>query len=92
MPPPTIEPYLEMFGEMLRPEPPYTFGEDQDLYKRLFDVGMQNWQHSVDMQFPEDAIFINRAFGGHFGNLTRLGATGPWRNLVLNYAGKVLNV
>jgi hypothetical protein len=38
------------------------------------------------MQFPEDAIFVDRAFGGHFGNLSRLRATGPWRDLVLQYA------
>ena len=81
-----IDPYLEMFGEVLRSEPPYTFGEDEDLYKRVFDAGMDNWQQSMDMQFPEDAIFINRALGGHFGNLSRLNATGPWRDLVLDYA------
>jgi predicted unusual protein kinase regulating ubiquinone biosynthesis (AarF/ABC1/UbiB family) len=81
-----IEPYLEMFGEVLRSEPPYTFGEDEDLYRRVFDVGLDNWQQSMDMQFPEDAIFINRSLGGHFGNLSRLEATGPWRELVLRYA------
>ena len=85
-----IDPYLEMFGEVLRSEPPYTFGEDEGLYKRIFDAGLDNWQQSMDMQFPEDAIFINRALGGHFGNLSRLGATGPWRDLVLRYASSRL--
>ena len=82
MPSLAIDPYLEMFSEVLRALPPYTFGEDPDIYRRLFDIGMNNWQYSMDMQFPEDAIFINRALGGHFGNLARLGATGPWRDLV----------
>ena len=86
MPPETIDPYLEMFGAVLRASPPYTFGEDPDIYRRVFEVGMNNWQYSVDMQFPEDAIFINRALGGHFGNLARLGASVPWRDLVLGYA------
>ncbi len=89
MPPETIEPYLEMFGEVLRADPPYSFGEDEGVYQRLFDVGMSNWQYSMDMKFPEDVIFINRSLGGHFGNLTRLGATGPWRELVLRYAEPV---
>ncbi len=84
-----IDPYLEMFSEVLRSEPPYTFGEDEGLYNRVFEVGLDNWQQSMDMQFPEDAIFINRALGGHFGNLSRLGATGPWRELVLSYAESV---
>ncbi len=82
MPALAIDPYLELFSEVLRASPPYTFGEDPDIYRRLFDIGMDNWQYSMDMQFPEDAIFINRALGGHFGNLARLGATGPWRDLV----------
>ncbi len=82
MPAPAIDPYLELFSEVLRASPPYTFGEDPDIYRRLFDIGMDNWQYSMDMQFPEDAIFINRALGGHFGNLARLGASGPWRRLV----------
>jgi predicted unusual protein kinase regulating ubiquinone biosynthesis (AarF/ABC1/UbiB family) len=81
-----IDPYVEMFGEVLRESPPYTFGEDEDLYRRIFDLGRRNWQHSTDMKFPEDAIFVDRALGGHFGNLSRLGATGPWRDLVLQYA------
>ena len=38
--------------------------------------------------FTEDAIFIDRALGGHFGNLSRLRATGPWRELVFRYAGR----
>ena len=26
-----------------------------------------------------DIVFVNRTVGGHFGNLTRLKAEGPWR-------------
>jgi len=86
LPSEVIDPYVEMFGEILRASAPYTFGDDEDLYRRIFDLGMSNWQRSTDMQFPEDAIFVDRAFGGHFGNLSRLRATGPWRDLVLHYA------
>jgi len=78
--------YVEMFGEILRASPPYTFGDDEGLYRRIFDLGMSNWQRSTDMQFPEDAIFVDRAFGGHFGNISRLRATGPWRDLAFQYA------
>ena len=41
------------------------------------------------MEFPSDVIFVNRSLSGHFGNLSRLGATGPWRDLVLKYAVSV---
>ena len=85
----SIEPYLEIFREVLRASPIYTFGEDPDIYRRVFDVGMDNWQYSKDMQFPEDAIFINRALGGHFGNLARLGAAGPWRDLVFDSVARI---
>jgi len=86
-PPPSelTDPYVELFGVILRETPPYTFGEDEDLYRRIFDLGMKNWQQSTDLLFPEDAIFVDRALGGHFGNLSRLRATGPWRDLVLRY-------
>ena len=86
LPSEVIDPYVEMFGEILRASPPYTFGDDEDLYRRIFDLGMSNWQRSTDMQFPEDAIFVDRAFGGHFGNISRLRATGPWRDLAIQYA------
>jgi predicted unusual protein kinase regulating ubiquinone biosynthesis (AarF/ABC1/UbiB family) len=86
LPAEVVDPYVEMFGEILRVDPPYTFGEDEHLYRRLFELGLANMEHSKDVVFPEDAIFIDRALGGHFGNLSRLKATGPWRDLVFRYA------
>jgi predicted unusual protein kinase regulating ubiquinone biosynthesis (AarF/ABC1/UbiB family) len=90
LPADAVEPYVEMFGEILRPDPPYTFGDNGDLYRRLFELGFANMEYSKDIVFPEDAIFIDRALGGHFGNLSRLRATGPWRELVFRYASKVV--
>ena len=66
-----------MFAEVLRAEPPYTFGDDEDLYRRLFELGFANMEYSKDMVFPEDAIFIDRALGGHFGNLSTVARDGP---------------
>jgi predicted unusual protein kinase regulating ubiquinone biosynthesis (AarF/ABC1/UbiB family) len=86
LPAEVVDPYVEMFGDILRVDPPYTFGEDEALYRRLFELGLANLEHSKDVVFPEDAIFIDRALGGHFGNLSRLRVTGRWRDLVLRYA------
>ena len=86
LPSEVIDPYIQMFGDILRERPPYTFGDDEDLYRRLFELGFANMEYSRDMVFPEDGIFIDRALGGHFGNLSRLRATGPWRDIVLRYA------
>jgi predicted unusual protein kinase regulating ubiquinone biosynthesis (AarF/ABC1/UbiB family) len=88
LPADVIDPYVEMFADILRADRPYTFGDNQDLYRRLFELGFANLEYSKDIVFPEDAIFIDRALGGHFGNLSRLRATGPWRDLVLRYALK----
>ena len=82
-----IDPYIDLFGEILRSEPPYSFGEDKDLYQKLMDLGMENWSQARDLHFPQDVVFVDRSLGGHFGNLTKLKATGPWRELVLKYAG-----
>jgi predicted unusual protein kinase regulating ubiquinone biosynthesis (AarF/ABC1/UbiB family) len=78
--------YFETLAPILRAEPPYTFGEDDELYHRLMDIGLSSWSQATDVHFPEDAIFIDRSLGGHFGNLSKLHATGPWRDLVLYYA------
>jgi predicted unusual protein kinase regulating ubiquinone biosynthesis (AarF/ABC1/UbiB family) len=87
-----IDPYIEMFGEILRADPPYTFGDDEGLYRRLFELGFSNMEYSREIAFPEDAIFIDRAFGGHFGNLSRLGATGPWREIAVHFASRRLGI
>ena len=85
-----IEPYIDLIGEVFRASPPYTFGEDNDeLYREIFRLGMEDWPEKKDMLFPEDVIFINRSLSGHFGNLSRLRATGPWRDLMLKYANPV---
>jgi predicted unusual protein kinase regulating ubiquinone biosynthesis (AarF/ABC1/UbiB family) len=78
--------YFKILAPVLRAEPAYTFGEDVELYHRLMDIGLSNWTRATDVRFPEDAIFIDRSLGGHFGNLSKLRATGPWRDLVLRYA------
>ena len=77
-----LDPYFDLFAEILRPEPPYVFGEDVDLYDELLELGLANWSQASDLRFPEDIIFIDRSLAGHFGNLVRLGAAGPWRQLV----------
>ncbi len=80
------DPYAEMFGPIARIDPPYSFGEDDGLYRQLMEHGMNNWSKATDIQFPQDAIFVNRTLGGHFGNLSKLRAAGPWRTLILRYA------
>jgi len=86
MPRDLTDPYAEMFAPIARSQPPYTFGEDATLYGQLMDHGMDNWSRATDIQFPEDAIFVNRTLGGHFGNLSNLQATGPWREIILGFA------
>ena len=82
-----IEPYIDIIGEVFREHPPYTFGEDnEEMYREIARLGFQDWEEKKNMLFPEDVIFVNRSLVGHFGNLSRLRATGSWRDLVLRYA------
>jgi predicted unusual protein kinase regulating ubiquinone biosynthesis (AarF/ABC1/UbiB family) len=83
------DPYLEMLSPIVRAKPPYTFGEDPELYHRIFELGLSNFAQSTDVHFPEDMIFVDRTYAGHFGNLCKLSATGPWRELVLEYVARV---
>jgi predicted unusual protein kinase regulating ubiquinone biosynthesis (AarF/ABC1/UbiB family) len=81
-----IDPYIDLFTEIVREDPPYTFGEDEKLYERIMELGMANWSQATDMRFPEDIIFVDRTLAGHFGNLVRLGASGPWRSVLARFA------
>ena len=80
-----IDPYFDLLSEMVREDPPYMFGEDERFYEKIMELGAANWTQSMDTQFPEDIIFIDRSFAGHFGNLTTLRAQGPWREIVDKY-------
>jgi predicted unusual protein kinase regulating ubiquinone biosynthesis (AarF/ABC1/UbiB family) len=80
------DPWVDLLGEIVRRSPPYVFGEDEELYDRMLELGMANWSHATNIRFPEDIIFIDRALAGNFGNLNRLRASGPWREIVERYA------
>lgn len=80
-----IDPYYDLILEMMREDPPYTFGEDERFYEKIMELGAANWSQSMDTHFPEDIIFIDRSFAGHFGNLTTLRAQGPWRQIADKY-------
>lgn len=80
------DPYAVLFREVVRENPPYRFGEDPSIYTRIMELGLEHWSESLDLHIPKDAIFVNRTLAGHFGNLCRLNASGPWRQLILGYA------
>ena len=79
------DPYVDLFGQIVHQEPPYVFGQDEEMYQKLMELGAANWSETTDVYFPEDIIFINRALSGHFGNLNRLQAAGPWRDILFQY-------
>lgn len=78
-----LEPYVALVGEMFRAAPPYRFGEDEDVYRRLGELGAQSMGEASDLAIPRDIVFIDRTIGGLFGNLVRLRAEGPWRERLL---------
>jgi len=80
------DPYLDLFVEILREDPPYTFGTDDRIYREVIQLGIAHYDEAMDIRFPQDVIFIDRSMSGHFGNLGRLRSTGPWRRLVKDYA------
>ena len=84
------DPYFELMQDILRASPSYTFGDDHEIYRALYDLGMNNWQHASDISFPRDMVFIDRTLGGLFGNLGKLRATGPWRNILREYTSPLV--
>ncbi|MFQ5525457.1 MAG: ABC1 kinase family protein [Thermoanaerobaculia bacterium] len=84
-----LEPYLEMLADIFRREPAYRFGEDPELLEKIMDAGLQSWSAVTDFRFPQDVIFVDRSLAGHFGNLMRFEASGPWAEIAETYARAV---
>ncbi len=74
-----VEPWAALVLELLRPAPPYRFGVDDSVATRLWAAARTALAEAGDVRFPPDIVFVNRTVGGHFGNLGRLKAQGPWR-------------
>ena len=75
--------FADVFQDFFKPDTQYTFGDDKKIYARLYELGNKHISESMSMVFPKDIIFIDRTFGGHFGNLCRLNAQADWRSLLL---------
>jgi predicted unusual protein kinase regulating ubiquinone biosynthesis (AarF/ABC1/UbiB family) len=85
--PSLVSPWAALVLELLRPAPPYRFGVDDSVATRLFDAARSSLAEAGDVRFPPDVVFVNRTVGGHFGNLTRLRAEGPWRERLERFVG-----
>jgi len=82
------DPYVDLFARIGREDPPFVFGRDDEIYAKAMELGAANWSEATDVHFPQDIIFIDRSLAGHFGNLTRLQAAGPWRQLLLPFVAQ----
>ncbi|MCD6585120.1 MAG: AarF/ABC1/UbiB kinase family protein [Desulfobacteraceae bacterium] len=82
--------FADVFQELFDPDVPYTFGDDEKIYTRLYELGNKHISESMSMVFPKDIIFIDRTFGGHFGNLCRLSAQADWRTILLAHMSHAL--
>jgi len=77
-----VAPALDFARKMLDDERPYRFGYDDQLFRQLFDMHVSRFDEMKDIRFPHHIIFINRTAVGHFGNLSRLRAAAPWRQML----------
>lgn len=66
---------------LIRRRPPYRFGDDDKIYARSMDLGVKHWREATGLRFPAEIVFIHRTFAGQFGNLCKLRACGPWRDI-----------
>jgi hypothetical protein len=77
--------FADVLQKFFEPDSHYTFGDDETIYARLYELGNKHISESMSMVFPKDIIFIDRTFGGHFGNLCRLNAQADWRAILLSH-------
>jgi hypothetical protein len=77
--------FVDVLQEIFHPDTFYRFGDDEKIYGRLYEIGNRHINESMTLVFPKDIIFIDRTFGGHFGNLCRLNAQADWRKILMEY-------
>jgi len=85
-----IDPYIETLWPVVDPERSFRFGNDDGIMEELMQLGLRHWRAADDLLFPPDLIFVNRSLVGHFGNLSRLKAEGPWRELILGHCSRAV--
>lgn len=83
-----VTPWAALVLELLRPSPPYRFGSDDSVARRMVDAARGSLAEAGDVRFPRDIVFVNRTVLGHFGNLARLRAEGPWRDILGRFTEK----
>ncbi len=79
-----IDGYIEALWPVVDPDRPFRFGQEDGIMEKMMELGLKNWKEADDLIFPKDLIFVNRSLVGHFGNLSRLGAEAPWREIILS--------
>lgn len=84
--------YMNLFRVPLSESDSYRFGGEHDFYAAVMELGRRWWTQGFDLQFPHDAVFVDRTLNGHLGNLVRLKARGPWRAMVEHYISEHLAV
>jgi predicted unusual protein kinase regulating ubiquinone biosynthesis (AarF/ABC1/UbiB family) len=77
-----IAPIVDFVFEMLDGSRPYRFGEDDRVFHRFVEANSSRFGEVTSLRFPRHIVFINRTVVGHFGNVSRLRASAPWRRLL----------
>ena len=77
-----IAPDLDFVFNMLDDARPYRFGYGDQLLRQVIDTNLSQFDEAKDVRFPHDIGFINPTAGGLFGNLSRLRAAAPWRQML----------
>ena len=76
---------IEGVAEVFRAAPPFCFSDAAAIYRRIFDLKSDHFDAATDLRFPPHVVFIDRSIAGHFGNLSRLDATGDWRGILSSF-------
>lgn len=82
-----VEDWFVIYEKLLYEK--YCFGsiESTRLIEKIRQLGKRHFLESLDLVFPADVIFVDRAMAGMFGNLGKLGACGNWVELISNELG-----
>ena len=80
------EPWRDLLAEPFSTQQPYVFKE-ATLHKRIPKMASKALKHLRSLQVPTEAMFVDRAIGGHYYTMMKLGVVEDFRPLLMEFVG-----
>lgn len=80
------ESWRDLFVQPFSADQPYHF-KDATIHREMAKMASKALKHLNALQVPTEAVFVDRAIGGHYYTMMNLGVVEDFRPFLLKYAG-----